>query len=327
MLELFHDKMQKIEIEPIDKYGNGKPSMKSDLQVLRKFKGKRDKIVNEIADNLKIDLERMLVIGGKKEGSKTSGDYKQMLEEKNKNEEFEKNVIITELDDFIKRYQSLPDPYAQYLKTKTSQNEMKKKEAQGYKLSSKLRRFIDKELKTGVKDRLLSFEQFAFVSQERMNPLLKNNLEEIRKSQSKQEVSANKFSVTEFWSKQQQVMNLKAVNMESDKMKLLRFSSLMNKQQVLRNKKKPVESSKEQEELIDNINMKKIFMAHSQNNKIENEMNEVRKRFNNKMSGNVDVNIQIVDKGLGPTTSRLQKSLLYNKYKNKDDRMDINAKM
>ena len=327
MLELFHDKMQKIEIEPIDKYGNGKPSMKSDLQVLRKFKGKRDKIVNEIADNLKIDLERMLVIGGKKEGSKTSGDYKQMLEEKNKNEEFEKNVIITELDDFIKRYQSLPDPYAQYLKTKTSQNEMKKKEAQGYKLSSKLRKFIDKELKTGVKDRLLSFEQFAFVSQERMNPLLKNNLEEIRKSQSKQEVSANKFSVTEFWSKQQQVMNLKAVNMESDKMKLLRFSSLMNKQQVLRNKKKPVESSKEQEELIDNINMKKIFMAHSQNNKIENEMNEVRKRFNNKMSGNVDVNIQIVDKGLGPTTSRLQKSLLYNKYKNKDERMDINGKM
>ena len=301
MLELFHDKFQNLEIESPTRYGMGKHSKKSELDVLRKFKGQRDKIVNEVASNLHHDLYTMMG----KESNETA---------KNEKGEFEKQIITQQLDQFIERYKALPDPFSKYLSSKNQE----KKIAKGYRLNPKLKDFIKKEFSPANQERLITFEQFAFISSERDHPLITNLLGDFRRSKQNQDISVSKVSVSEFWSKQQQVNNIKSMKVEEDKRKLMRFSSLIAKKKMeVNNKLKKAEPNKVQEELLDKINTRKLNQFYEEARAVEKEHEETRRRYNNRLASNIDLNIQLVSNGFGPTTSKFSKSVLFNKNKKK----------
>ncbi len=303
MLELFHDKFQNLEIESPSRFAVGRQSRKSELDVLRKFKGQRDKIVNEVASNLQNDLYAMMGRDADAPANAEKGA-------------FEKHIITQQLDQFIERYKALPDPFSRYLASKKKE----KAAGSGYRLNPKLRDFIKKEFSPSSQERLITFEQFAFVSSERSHPLIASLLKDFRHSKQNQDISVSKLSVSEFWSKQQQVNNIKSMKLEEDKRKLMRFSSLIAKKKVeVNSKSKKADASKVQEELLDKINTRKLNQFYEEAKAVEKEQEETRRRYNNRLGSNLDLNIQLVHHGFGPTTSKFSKSLLFNKSKRKND--------
>ena len=294
-----------------------------EFRTLDKIKGQREQIMDKFADGLLEELKslrrpdesttslpatpglQILTPLMSKYGKKKKGEQIEIEPEAKRQQE--------EVDKILKAYESIKDPFEQYQKAREA---LKRREVQIS--DQKLYHFIKQYFKNSNQDRLITFEQFSFNCSDRCDPLIRGFLKEIRFSRKKDKIFGAPISVTELWSKNQFVENLKLANFEKDKNMLMRYSSLIAAKARLRPDKDKKKGPKM--ETFQSFNSSPaigILNKVAQHLEVIKSEEETRERLLKKKSKQVHefINAKLVDPKVGSNSGLMKKTGLQSSKK------------
>lgn len=254
-------------------------AMSPNIGTLKKLKKNRDEIMNNFTNNLQEDLENMME---KKPDPFAIDERAEFCRE---------DTIDQQIEKMINSFNNIKDPFEMYQKARKA---LKKQNIQIQ--NRQLREFIFKKFNPKTLEKLITFEQFAFDSVDRQDPLVKNLLKDMRNCYDSKHIKGSNFTVTDLWSKRQMIESGQALDFEKDRMVLLRYSSL-NAAKIKEAKKKEAILSVKAEAKIKYSEANAYLSAHSPKNmtKIKAvEEKEARYRMAIKMSNKVKLNAELV---------------------------------